>query len=402
MRLTACLLAFGLALPAAGGELAWEAGTPIAKGRGERGPWQQNESRYDYVDDASAAYDERGDLAVVWVDQGRKDVFFRRLADERSVNVSRSPATFSWLPRVVRSGRNVYVLWQEIIFSGGSHGGEILFARSEDAGATFSAPLNLSNSIAGDGKGRITRESWHNGSLDLALARDGTIHAAWTEYEGRLWVTRSSDGGRNFAPLLRIPQRKPARGPSLAVAPDGVVHLAWTDGEIRFASSTDGGASFGRPRRLARGKGYADAPKLAVARDATVHLAYADEGGVHYARSTNGGRTFSSGRSISASGAGFPSLAVDAADGVYLTWERFPERAPRPRGLGYAVSRDGGRHFSEPDMVPHSVDAAGGWNGSFQGLLMKKLAVAPGGEVAVVNSSLKDLAASRVWVLRAR
>ena len=85
-----------------------------------------------------------------------------------------------------------------------------------------------------------------------------------------------------------------------------------------------------------------------------------------------------------------------------MAWERFPERAPRPRGLGYAVSRDAGRSFSAPHIVPQSSDPAGGWNGSLQGLLMKKLAVAPGGEVAVVNSSLRDGVGSRVWVMRAR
>src|ERR671939_82717 len=83
------------------------------------------------------------------------------------VNVSRSPHTFSWLPRIAVSSadpRRVLVLWQEIIFSGGSHGGDILLARSEDGGRSFAPPLNLSNSRAGDGKGRLTRERWHNRS----------------------------------------------------------------------------------------------------------------------------------------------------------------------------------------------------------------------------------------------
>ena len=85
--------------------------------------------------------------ALAWVDQGRKDVFFQRVDEGPAVNVSRSPETFSWLPRVALAPgnpRNIVILWQEIIFSGGSHGGEMLFARSEDAGASFSAPLNLS------------------------------------------------------------------------------------------------------------------------------------------------------------------------------------------------------------------------------------------------------------------
>jgi hypothetical protein len=236
----------------------------------------------------------------------------------------------------------------------------------------------------------------------MALGPDGVIHAAWTEYEGALWVTRSSDGGKSFSPASKIPQRGPARGPSLAVGQDGVVHLAWTVGDLHYASSTDGGATFQRARVLTRGKRYADAPKLALSRDNTLHLAYAEEGRVLYLRSDDNAKRFSAPHAVAPAGAGFPSLAVDGSGAVYVTWERFAERAPRPRGLGYAVSRDAGRSFSAPDAVPHSIDPAGGWNGSFQGLLMKKLAVAPGGEVAVVNTSLRDHAASRVWVMRAR
>ena len=78
MPSAAALLLLLFAAPVAAGELAWEASLEIAAGRGERGPWQQNESRYDYVDDASVRFDARGEPAVVWVDQGRKDVFFRR------------------------------------------------------------------------------------------------------------------------------------------------------------------------------------------------------------------------------------------------------------------------------------------------------------------------------------
>src|SRR5918994_1293646 len=146
--------------------LVWLGSTDIAVGRAERGPWQMNESRYDYVDDPTVAVDERGAIAVAWVDQVRKDVLFQRFSAEgrklgQSVNVSRTPRVFSWLPRIaVDAKERVFVLWQEIIFSGGSHAGDILFAHSDDGGRNFSAPLNLSNSKAGDGKGRINKDVW--------------------------------------------------------------------------------------------------------------------------------------------------------------------------------------------------------------------------------------------------
>ena len=367
-----------------------------------------NASRWDYVDDPSVAIDARGDIAVVWVDQARKDVLFQRFsADGRkvgqSVNVARSPAVFSWLPRVaIDSQQRVFVLWQEIIFSGGSHGGDILFARSHDGGRTFSAPLNLSRSIAGDGKGRMNKDSWHNGSLDLALATDGALYVTWTEYEGILWVRRSSDGGRTFSGRLRINDALPARGPALAVGPQGVVYLAWTVGDkaadIRVASSANGGESFGAPVIVARSKDYSDAPKLAGDATGALHVVYAERQRVVYSRSTDGGRSFAAPRDISGSNAAFPALSADGKGNLYVLWERFADSPVRPRGLAVTVSNDGGASFTTPVLVPESADA--GWNGSLQGLLMRKIAVNRRGALAVVNSSFKENERSRVWLMR--
>ena len=388
--------------------LVWHGSTDIAVGRAERGPWQMNESRYDFVDDPTVAIDERGGIAVAWVDQARKDVLFQRFSAEgrklgQSVNVSRTPGVFSWLPRIaVDSRERVFVLWQEIIFSGGTHGGDILFARSEDGGRNFSAPLNLSNSIAGDGKGRINKDIWHNGSLDLVLGNDGALYVAWTEYEGALWVRRSRDGGQTFSNLVRIADSKPARAPSLGVHGDAV-YLAWTVGDdesadIRVAKSTDAGASFAKPVIVDRSKGYSDAPKLALDARGTLHLVYAEGKRIRYSRSSDGARSFERPRDISGRDAGFPALSVDGKGNLYLLWERFAEDRLVARGLALAVSSDGGKTFTAPVLVPESADP--GWNGSSQGLLMRKLAVNRHGAFAIVNSSFAEKKSSRAWLIR--
>ena len=373
--------------------LIWQGSTEIATGRAERGPWQQNESRYDYVDDPTVAIDERGNVAVAWVDQKRKDVFFGRQGE--AVNVSRSPPTLSWLPRMVSRGGNIYVLWQEIIFSGGSHGGDMLFARSSDGGRSFSEPQNLSESIAGDGKGRIDKDTWHNGSFDLVVGADGAIHTVWTEYEGALWYRRSADGGKTFSAKMRMPGSKPARAPSLAVHGD-TVYLAWTVGDDRAADIRVSRA-FGAPLIVGKSKGYSDAPKIAVDGSGTVHLVYADERRIFYSRSRDGARSFEKPRDISARGAGFPALEVDANGNVYVLWERFTEHAFLARGLGMAVSTDGGTSF-QTGAVPGA--AGDGWNGSLQGMLMRKLALGPDGTFAIVNSSFRENERSRVWLMR--
>jgi hypothetical protein len=426
--------------PAAGGDaqppgLSWFAATPIAAGGGERGPWRQNQSRYDYVDDATVAFDGAGDLLLAWADQQRKDVFVQKLgwADGRPAgparNVARSPGTFSWQPRIA-VGRGepgqpdrTYVLWQEIIFSGGSHGGDILFARSRNGGADFDAPLNLSRSRGGDGKGRLSRTVWSNGSHDLAVAANGDVLVAWTEYHGALWFARSRDGGASFTAPRRVSgdDARPARAPALATGPDGAVYVAWTVGEdpaadIHLAQSRDGGASFGPAVRIGAGPGRADAPRLAVDGKGVLHLVYAETPAgraasarpgpaIRHARSTGGVDRFGAPRTIAApvsaaGGAGYPAIASDGRNRLVVTWEVLDQATGRAGSLRIAVSPAGGQGFGRPAPVPGSAAGPGAGNGSHQGLLGKKLAVHATGRIAVVNSSMLPGVGSRVWLMR--
>jgi hypothetical protein len=401
--------------------LAWRAPLDLATGGGTRGEWRQNDSVYDYVDDATVAYLADGSLALAWVDQRRKDILFQTRGSDGqvrtgTVNVSRSGASFSWHPRIAASpqaGQAIYLLWQEIIFSGGSHGGDILFARSLDGGRSFEPPLNLSSSRGGDGKGRIDRRTWSNGSLDLAVAADGTVYAAWTEYEGALWFARSHNGGASFTKPRQVAgdTREPARAPALAVSRDGTVFLAWTVGEnrdadIRIVRSGDRGDAFAPVATVGAPNSFADAPRLALDDAGRLHLVYSESAGgapalaqVMYAREDQGGVGTPRPVSRAAAGAAYPAVAV-ARDGIVLvTWESYPELGGRPAGLGFAVSRDGGATFGAPSLVPGSRDPRGG-NGSFQGLLGKKLAMSAKGEFAIVNSVLAPGQGSRVWLIR--
>lgn len=430
VRIASALLCLMVANASVAAAVEWRGNTEIASGRGERGPWQQNNSRYDYVDDPTVAIADDGNIAVAWVDQARKDVFFQKFSADgmkrssNALNVSRTPSTFSWLPRIVLAPdaqNTIYLLWQEIIFSGGSHGGDILFVRSEDGGATFSPPVNLSNSIGGDGKGRINKDVWHNGSLDLAAGPKGVLVATWTEYDGQLWFTRSGDGGKTFLRPQQLAgggNAKPVRGPSLALGPDSTIYLAWTTGEdnaadIHLMRSTDGGVSFNAPQIIAQTTGYSDAPKLAADRAGVVHLVYAESAAgpfdryrIRHTRSADHGRTFAAPRELALptgdAGAAFPSLALDGKGRLLVVWERYQGRQQRPHGLAFASSDDGGRSFTAAQAVPHSNDADGGTNGSHQGLLMKKLAMNDAGAIAIVNSSLKQNERSRVWLIRGR
>jgi hypothetical protein len=411
-------------------QIIWGTKIEVAEGGGRRGPWLMNESEFHYVDDPTVAITDGGIVGVAWVDQARKDVFFQTFGPdgqprlEQPVNISRSPQIFSWLPRVAMStpsGDEVHVLWQEIVFAGGSHGGEIFYARSSNGGRTFTAPINLSHTTGGAGKGRLTKTFWHNGSLDLVIGPEGNLYAAWTEYEGSLLLSRSTNRGASFSAPKRIAGGRtasPARGPALAVDAAGAVYLAWAVGEdpaadIHLARSTDHGRSFGRPKRVHRSRGHADAPKIAVDKQGVVHLVYAESPDgmfrryhVLHTRSGDGGRTFETPQKVSGTlpaefaSEHFPALSLDGEDNLYLIWELFAPRTRLPRGLAFSMSSDAGRTFATPAVVPGSVDLDGGVNGSLQGLLMRKLAMNQAGAIAVVNSTFWWDKRSHIWLLR--
>lgn len=405
----------------------WTAPIDVAVGNAFRGPWRMNESQFHYVDDPGVSIGEGGHIDVTWVDNEDQNAFYQRFdADGQPVldeptNISNSPDIFSWLPVVASSAADpdtVYVLWQEIIFSGGSHGGEILFARSTDGGESFDEPVNLSETIAGAGKGRLTADRWNNGSLDLVVGPGEQLYVAWTEYEGALRFRRSTDGGETFDDPVHVAgdDEEPMRAPSLAVTDDGTLYLAWTVGEraaidIQLARSTDGGETFELFDPPAPTEGHSDAPAVAVDGQ-TVHLVFGDspEGPfdryrILYARSTDEGETFESPREISGlnveptEAANFPSIAVDEQGRVFATWEYYPNFRQRPMGLGFAVSEDGGEDFESASLVSATADPALGMNGGLQGRLMNKID-ANDGTVAVVNSRFLDGEESRVRLIR--
>jgi hypothetical protein len=395
--------------------VTWDGPFEIATGPGTKGPWHQNESNFDYVDDGTIA--ASGDtILIAWTDQKKKDIFFQRRSEDtlnplsRPINISRSEDTFSWLPRFAVSKddpEHVYLVWQEIIFSGGSHGGDILFASSHDGGKTFSTTVNLSHSSGGDGKGRISKNIWDNGSFDIVTGADGKVIVAWTEYHGSLWVSSSENHGKTFSPPQKLKNGSDtfsARGPALAIYKDNV-YLAWSNGsdanaDIMIMTSEDGGKNFGNAYVTSKTKAFSDAPKLAVDINGTIHLAYTESNStIFYTRSTDKGKTFRDPINISDTDSRYPYLAVDTNNNVYVAWEKYPVLSDEPKGMGMSVSEGKEINFSEPFPIRYSASPDGGYNGSLQGQLMEKIAVNESGKVFIINSSFTLNRQSRIWII---
>ena len=99
-------------------------------------------------------------------------------------------------------------------------------------------------------------------AVGAALDAQGRLWLARV-HERRLLVSHSADGGGSFsAPVAVTPQPEAVTAdgenrPKLAVGADGTVHVSWTQGlakpmsaHIRYARSTDGGKTFSTPMIL--------------------------------------------------------------------------------------------------------------------------------------------------------
>ncbi len=133
--------------------------------------------------------------------------------------------------------------------------GNVFYVRSENCGKTFTAPVQMNRraDTAGTGGERGPK---------LALGKNGAIHVVWLGYYkkgGGVYYTRSTDGGRTFAPERNLlDARTGCDNATLTADTEGNVVVLWTDGRlgedaespvaspIFMARSADNGRTFSR------------------------------------------------------------------------------------------------------------------------------------------------------------
>jgi hypothetical protein len=172
-----------------------------------------------------------------------------------------------------------------------------------------------------------------------AVGPEGELYIAFLQFQGGfgstrphsgIWIIKSTDGGETFtaqqrvAEIVQIPSPIPPAGslannglnsfrtgtaPGVAVTADGTVHLVWgewangTNAEVRYARSVDGGATWSTPISMNDvATGHQFFPSI-VADGNNVHVAWYDgrlnpagatitDLQVFYNRSVNAGASF--------------------------------------------------------------------------------------------------------------
>jgi hypothetical protein len=272
-------------------------------------------------------------------------------------------------PQIVvdRAGRIVVAY---AVFTDENYNGRVFTAVSTDGGARFSTPRT------------ITPDGSSQRFINLVLDRDGRIFASWIDKRNvaaaravgkafagaSLAFAWSSDGGATFA-TTRIAHDNTCECCRLGVALAGpgrpaILFRNIFDGERDHAVLTfNRDMTPGPLVRVAEDHWKIDAcpdhgPSLAIGRDGIYYAVWFSGGGVRqgsfYARSVDGGRTFSPPQRLGAAERQATRPYVVALNRtVWLAWKEFDGEQTTTLT---AVSRDAGRSWTAPHIVAHTKD----------------------------------------------
>ncbi|MBN1889261.1 MAG: exo-alpha-sialidase [Thermoflexales bacterium] len=177
------------------------------------------------------------------------------------------------------------------------------------------------------------------------------VYAVWVDdrsgYDSVYFAT-SADGGRTWGPSRRVSNAgATASAPDIAYDPAGPIHVVWYNGfDIYYARSTDDGRSWIEP--LVVDSGYnLGSPAIAVLTD-TVCIAWSDgrlspAPGIYADCSFDGGHTWGTDARVSDDTAGLlshyhPDIAISSSGRLHVAWDEVRVDAP---DIYYAYSDDG-------------------------------------------------------------
>jgi hypothetical protein len=234
----------------------------------------------------------------------------------------------------------------------------LLFRVSSDGGDTFEAPSTVSTAAA---------SVYSHGEDAPRIVRGGPIFASW-DGEGGVYVARSESSGASFAAPVKVSDGRPdgfSGYASLAAKPKSDAYVVWLDSRdgdtaadtssVRLARSADQGASFGPSIRVASGVCPCCRPNVEIGAQGEVMVFWRHvfPGPIHdmvVATSHDRGSTFSAPVRIAVDNwkiEGCPDSGIalaQVAGRVYAAW--LTEARLDHRGVFLSWSDDSGAHWA--------------------------------------------------------
>ena len=232
-------------------------------------------------------------ICIVWVDcrndpacETNTDIYFARSADggqsfDAEVLVSDDGASFANSPKIeTDSFGNIYVVWHD---NRTGNSWDVYLSKSEDGGASFLPSVRVNDYVS----------SVYQYEPDLAVDSSGNIYISWNRYyydaDLEQWdydvvMAKSANRGATFGSNVKVNDGSDWQyKSSIKVGPSGNVYVAWTDrrnegiSDVYFARSTDGGNTFSKNIRVnhytEQSQGY---PEMALDEDEVIYVVWND------------------------------------------------------------------------------------------------------------------------------
>ena len=321
-------------------------------------------------------FDAQGRLWIAWVAQGEVSVAHSRDGGKTFTapvvigsHGAMLDAGSDARPAVAVDARGRVAIAYAVFTAEAHQNAQIMVSTSGDGGATFSRPRVLSRSAVSQRFPALLADD--RGALFATWIDQRSAAAPRQEIASTLGYAWSHDGGTSFDGD-RVVRQTSCECCAPAAALDAqrlpvVLFRTVVRGRLRdhavvtFAAPDAPGA----PRRVAADRWSIDGcphhgPSLAIDAGGSYHAAWFTLGdtrqGLFYARSTDGGRTFSAPRLIgdATHQPGHPFL-LTRGSAVWLAWKEFDGSRVLVK---LRRSPDGGRRWSSDRVVAHTDDAA--------------------------------------------
>ena len=263
-----------------------------------------------------------GNVYVVWKDNalGNEEILLSMSNDRGAsfgppINLSNT-AALSLQPQIVAAGDNVYVVWSDFQAYGA---GDIFFTRSIDGGASFEDIMNLSFNVGASEEPRIA-------------VFGNNVYVVWQDYSpgnSEVLFARSTDGGRSFGSLVNLSNTPVGSiGPDIAASGTNV-YVIWSDFtagnfEIFLRRSSDNGASFGNAVNLSMDARTSSNGAISTS-NSDVYVVWRDETSgnpeILFRMSNDGGATFGSAINLSKNtGESVSPVIASSGTNVFVAW----------------------------------------------------------------------------------